>query len=738
MAVQPHVMAMSPTPGMMMQGGYQVAPAVPMMGVHVMAHGSFAPMVAGTAPMALAPAAAPGSRWDIVGPGEELAAPAQASDAAAELARLIATGGQIGEEVDAVTGFTQKWGLNSTAVEWMYTLDPTVRSTVMTQFAPRCKAEDVQKMLYGFAKSIAARQGMTIARLAGPYGMPGSVLPPMEAGDGGVAASETVESYAQRMGLDVTVVDWLRSLDGAVQATIMTEFSPQQCPTQEDLVQKLFAFGRSVSQRHSSGGALPSELRGFVQRWGLDNEGLTWLLGLLPKVQGVVVREFAPHETPVDVISKLRAFAGSVERKVGMQLAGIAPGGVLQVQGGQSNFEANSQNQRLREFAGYWQLDEAAQSTLFSLAPNMAHKIVDDFDPRGDTTNLNRKFMAFVRTLTRGIAGGVGPPSSPGAPLAQQAMPMGQPMAMGHAMAMVNAAPMGHGMPMRQAPLASFPLLDSFSAHWNLAPDVKEYLMSLHMDVCTEIINRFDPPVDATRDVNRKLMGFAKSVAAAPRISQPVAMASGFGGQPMPARPSGGHMAPNVAASALPVTLSADEHAFLARWGLGGAGGGGEYFARVPAEVRARVVADFAPRAGTRDLLRLFVGFVTAVSRKMQTGEVYGQSPASFQSMAPSAPSLHHRAPVGPAGGGVNPNDTEGFADRWGLDAGSRALLRGLPDEARWRCILEFNPRGVCNDIGGKFCAFARSIAAAVAAEDGSHRGVKRPADAMAGLSMMP
>jgi len=211
------------------------------------------------------------------------------------------------EANDAVSAFCYKWGLNSGAMQWLNSLTETVRDTIISQFAPRCDPKDTHRMLYGFGRSIISRHG-------GGGGKGGSQAAVPTASNAAPQARESLESFVARFQLDGDAIAWLHSLDPNVLTTVIAEFNPQNCGP-SDAVKMLYAFGRSVSLRHQAGAAMPTELRAFAQRWSLDAAGLNWLLGLPAAVQGVVVREFAPREGVVDAMTKLRAFARSVEQR---------------------------------------------------------------------------------------------------------------------------------------------------------------------------------------------------------------------------------------------------------------------------------------------------------------------------------------------------------------------------------------------------------------------------------------
>jgi len=256
------------------------------------------------------------------------------------------------------------------------------------------------------------------------------------------------------------------------------------------------------------------------------------------------------------------------------------------------------------------------------------------------------------------------------------------------------------------------------------------------------VLEQFNP-APGTTDVNSKLRAFARGISTGVGGGKGAFSPPPLGWARAPA-PTG--VAPQTPIRPVSVpqsaNLSADEVAFVARWGLGGFFGVKEILHNLTPEVRSRVMREFAPAPGTRDIFRLFAGFANSVSR---TASAENSAPplrpprplvtstlpvrpvtSGTVGPVPLAPTLHSGGVAGVrAGVSCTPEE---FAERWQLDEGSTALLRGLPEDIKAVVMAAFNPRGPLRDIGGKFCAFARSVAAR-AKDGGLHRGVKRFAD---------
>jgi len=534
-------------------------------------------------------------------------------------------------------------------------------------------------------------------------------------------SGDSVADFAQYWDLDWSAVQWLLSVEESVRSTIIAEFSPR-CE-KRDVHKMLYAFGQSVASRHAANATMSEEMRAFTQRWGLDGCTVGWLLSLAPAVQGVLIREFAPREGTGDSAAKLRAFARSVEARVALAAQHQAPAvvGTVVAHGGPRpagppTNVAYPRDPRYEEFVKYWGLEENSRSLLLSLSVDVQTTVIDQFNPRGEAVNVNGKFIAFARSVAAG----------------------------------------------KDAQVA----LESFAVHWRLDVETKEYIRSLPPELRSAVIARFDP-APATRDMNSKLRAFTRSLE----------KIMGYGGytneqpwaphgNPHPAVQWQGHQvavagrppgmplsSPGIAsvASSAPVgvgEIPADEAEFITRWNFGPETGARELLQSLPPEVKARVINEFAPAPCTRDVFKLFAGFASSVARAMgapvvgagigprpwnqPTGATPLQELGVLDGMLPMTVVASHEVSAGVAGNSsCHPNvapclTEEEFINRWQLDEGSKALLRGLPDHVRAVVMAEFHPRPPIYDIGGKFCAFARSVAAR---QTGDPRGMKRAAE---------
>lgn len=586
-----------------------------------------------------------------------------------------------------VQEFALKWSLPPGAMQWLRSLDESVRQVVIAEFAPRRTGvagvdnRDLLKMLYAFGRSINNRRATAM----------GAISPSGNAAPIGQASTpeEAIANFAAWWSLDEAAVEWLKQLEPAVRDTVIAEFAPRY-ETGGEVTRLLFAFARSVQARHTSAASMSDEMRQFAHRWNLDNATVGWMLQLQPRVRDTVMREFAPRDGG-DTAAKLRAFSRSVEARQPVKIS-------------------NHHDPRCQQFIDYWKLEDNAIAALESLAPAVQKTVIDQFDPRGGA-NVNAKFIAYARSISARV------PVDPNVTVQQPAVQM----------------------PRQKT---GNMLIDSFCQYWGMDNDTVQYLLSLPQSMCTEIINRFDP-MPGTQDINRKLRGFAKSIVGGGVGQYPAAVQQGGGGcagvtvPPRVVPPAGGMGAPQRRDFS---ALGSEEEEFCTKWSFPNVPAAVEILYGLAPDVRDKVMREFAPSPRTRDVFKLFVGFANSLSRAAADGVPMGD----YNSYSASADAdgggytMQQADPLFDTGG-QQQVDPESFADYWQLDEGSRALLRGLSDDVKAVVIAEFDPRGPFHDIGGKFCSFARAVASrnnGGGAASAGGKGVKRvaPANGFAGV----
>lgn len=315
-----------------------------------------------------------------------------------------------------------------------------------------------------------------------------------------------------------------------------------------------------------------------------------------------------------------------------------------------------------------WQLDESAQTALLQLDPAMQAKVVAEFSPKPGTRDVNRLFHGFLRSMQTGHpppphrqGGGAG--AAAAAAAAAAADPFTALYSDGPAAVDTGAYGAGVGnaaaehqnatllTQLYQTELGVDPArLQDFCQTWGLDEGAQTALLQLEPQVQAQVMQDFAPKPH-TQDINRLFHGFMKSVGnrAVPgargaatsqasdigaAITESLAAQGGYV-PPSARRNAGapgvagmGHYAvaapPGPAATAkrlgTPMWGSAEDAppgpdevaSFLMSWGLDSACGAA--LEGQSGEVQRRILEQFRPRDGTRDVRSLFYGFIKSVA----------------------------------------------------------------------------------------------------------------------------
>lgn len=93
--------------------------------------------------------------------------------------------------------------------------------------------------------------------------------------------------------------------------------------------------------------------------------------------------------------------------------------------------------------------------------------------------------------------------------------------------------------------------------------------------------------------------------------------------------------------------------------------------------IQDKVMAQFAPKEGTRDVSTLFMGFAKSIAQNEHT----------------------HRGPS---------RAVDDFVHKWGLNAEAAAMLRDMPADSQHYAMGSFDPGPQTRDISSRFIGFAR------------------------------
>eukprot|EP00927_Polykrikos_kofoidii_P028342 TRINITY_DN24775_c0_g1_i1.p1 TRINITY_DN24775_c0_g1~~TRINITY_DN24775_c0_g1_i1.p1 ORF type:complete len:647 (+),score=102.88 TRINITY_DN24775_c0_g1_i1:80-1942(+) len=451
-------------------------------------------------------------------------------------------------------------------------------------------------------------------------------------------AEDPVADFATQWGLNWEAVDFLLTLDEGVRRTVMEEFMPRDGTL--DISGKLLAFARSVSDRQTGlqESSLSSELDAFAQRWNLDDAARTWLQALQPEVVSVLVEQFDPKDDTQNIIGKMKGFARSIQqRQIGSGSIAHRVSDLAPLMAPRSALAAEK---NLMDFASMWNLEESTVHFLRSLTTVVQLTVIQQFDPKDDTINVDARLRAFARSIAAGrqdlsiveeFAAHWGLddemkdflcslPDETRATVIQQFDPapgtydiagklrmfvrgivLNAKPAIRHASSVMDGPPPVKAAPSpneTQAITARIddPEIADFVKQWNLDSGSVSLLESLDEDKRRTVMEAFDPRGN-TRNVDGKLRAFATTVI------------NGYGrfGQPRPAEEPFDDTASEVTDPAIAE--------FLQRWNLFGDETAHQVVKRLQPSVRERVMREFMPGEFTQNILGKLCGFAASVGR---------------------------------------------------------------------------------------------------------------------------
>mmetsp|Transcript_37698 Transcript_37698/g.56942 ORF Transcript_37698/g.56942 Transcript_37698/m.56942 type:complete len:445 (+) Transcript_37698:146-1480(+) len=332
-------------------------------------------------------------------------------------------------------------------------------------------------------------------------------------------------------------------------------------------------------------------------------------------------------------------------------------------------------------FVTKWGLDDSSQILLLQLTDDVQEKVLKHFSPKPGTRDVNRLFHGFVKSQE---AKGAGKGSAFGAaPQPQVLTPEDQAMNEGEVLA--------------------------FVAQWGLDESAQTILLGLPRHTQMRMLTEFQPK-PGTRDPNRLFHGFLKSLQNPGAAAGAHGFAPSYGkGGPAVIRPP--HLAPRAGkgsiwgAPAAGGGLSQGDlaaiQAFATQWGLDELAH--QKLRELPPHSQARVLAEFAPRPGTRDVNRLFHGFLKSM---VQPGGGKGGKGAVHQ----AAHEISISRGMPPDGGPMDSGRVHTFCQTWGLDESSFNAMLALDASVQAQIVRDFSPKAHTNDVNRLFHGFIKSV----------------------------
>jgi len=390
-----------------------------------------------------------------------------------------------------------------------------------------------------------------------------------------------------------------------------------------------------------------ADVHTFIRHWGLDEAAGAALLQLSPLARSRVLADFAPKTGTRDVTRLFYGFLRSVQN------AGTTPGlvddagfgsftqddglsGSLAEDVPPSAWQAGTSVADVEAFISHWGLDSASCEQLVAQPFDVQARVMTEFAPKPDTRDVNRLFQGFINSVSttslphvtnQGFQSGrreIGCSATP-----SRAMPAQSSLTSDE-----NLTNGGWGWT-RQPPRS----LPSHRKN-NERSDVHAFIKQWELDVCSQMaLLQLDPEVQArvlvefapksdTRDVNRLLQGFIKSVQSAPAnvstLHEATARVVAGASQPGPSQRRLSVLinsertnacrwstrSPSAASSAT-ATDSSKIQEFVDKWGLDADSVAA--LVQLDSASQLRVAGEFAPKANTQDVNRLFRGFIRSV-----------------------------------------------------------------------------------------------------------------------------
>jgi hypothetical protein len=343
-------------------------------------------------------------------------------------------------------------------------------------------------------------------------------------------------------------------------------------------------------------------------------------------------------------------------------------------------------------FLAQWGLDEGARFVLTQMAPESQARIIADFQPKQHTRNVTGLFYGFCKSiegaekidqLRAAVSGASSDPvESYGA----------------------RDASGGLGGEPQDSP-ADY---ETWCADKGLDASCLETLLSLDEGLRARVVGPGGfAPKPGTKNPSSLFMSYVRSIASGPKgaskgggaaYGSPAAVSNG-------SYHSGGHGKGRPAGAA--GSHEADVMQFLRTWQLDSECE--SMMLQAPISVQREMMSTFSPKAETRDVKRLFIGFLKSISRSSPQAQAW-DSPRYPQYAAPAAghssswsPSVAWEPPVAA-------HELHDFGQSWGLDAECVAALLGQPTEVQRAVLERFRPKETTRDVKRLFMSFLTSL----------------------------
>jgi len=561
---------------------------------------------------------------------------------------------------------------------------------------------------------------------------------------GSADLTQQLVEFVHKWGLDVRSQQLLEGLPANVQEAVFAGFDPPAGTRSADA--KLNAFVRMMGSGGGGGGqwadasaaggggsaaGIDQVVAQFVLQWGIDEVSEQLLRGQTPDYIREVTQSFNPPADTRNVSARFCTFlrGGSGFRQPGTSLGN---GSQLQVPRLSPGPASGVDQAAVEQFVATWGLDDNCRQILLTLSHEALQGVIADFNPPGDTQNVNARFMTFVRSRDKGGGGGGG-----GATL------------------VVPRLTLGGGGVKRQAVES----LKSFVAKWGLDAQSEGMLRQLQPAQLVSVLTDFQPPA-GTRNVNGRLNAFVKSVlksspggGASADPAEAFAVTWGLDDdayQVLNALPAGTKEAVMREFNPPPGTLNASGKlkAFIRHRAASGGEGGGDggrggelggdgsrkrswptfstgevatfvekwrldesaehTLMSLPEDVLADVIKEFNPPPGTWNPSGRLHSFVKA--RMEKSARMDGMAQEGATNPYTVGDSYSALAIAGGSHDEATLLTVRAFIEKWGLDNKSEEMLLNLSQELLATVVASFEPDAATRNRNAKLASWVRFL----------------------------
>jgi len=376
-----------------------------------------------------------------------------------------------GELREGMREFIENWKLDSQSQKVLMHLKEEVQDDVMGNFSPQDPSRDVNRLFCSFVRS-RSQQHEKHERTKEVNGL---------AVAGGNV--ENLPSYAKQFvdnwSLDDQAAQVLAGLPEDILNDVVTTFQPRDLTREVNSVFHAYVRSRLTRSRTQM---RRDELQPFFTKWNLGESSQHLLLDLPVDLQQDIIGGFEPRDTTRDVNGLFQSFARSRGAKTSV-IGTPQPVFPMGVPDSVLHSVTNSGNQHdkdaLNQFCAKWNLNQASQSFLMSLPPDVRRRseIMEKFAPKDTERDVNSVFLAFARSRVKTLG------------------------------STTTSSRFG------SAPVRGRGGIAAFCSKWNLGAEAMDTLRSLSDHVQDRVMEEFSPR-DTSRDVNRVFVSFAVSRAA--------------------------------------------------------------------------------------------------------------------------------------------------------------------------------------------------------------------------------